>query len=479
MKCKIYYALLILVIAFVVLITYNYFFVYHVELNGKENQVINIYSGYKELGAAIKYRGKAIKDYKIEDNLNINKLGSYTVKYIVGNTIKYRNVFVKDIEKPVIDLEGEAYSTLEYNTEYIEPGFKATDNYDGDLTDKVLVENNINTTELGEYLITYKVSDSSKNETNIIRKIKVVDTEGPVIKFKSNNTNTFSIVGNKVDLDDFEATDNYDGDLTDKVTIDGDVDFDKEGLYVLNYSVEDSNGNKTTVKRRVSVQEKNNKGIPVLMYHWFYDDTKGETAGRVNTHNYIARTELEKQLKYVTDNNFYFPTWEELIKYIDNDIELPSKSVIFTDDDCDESFFDVALPLFQQYQIPVTSYCITRKDYWKNFIGEEYLDFESHTDDLHTRMCSGVWDGAVMCSSYDEINADIKKSVEKVKNTWSFAYPFGHYNDNTIKALKENDIKLAFTINSGRVKRNANKYKLPRVRISRGTSISQYENLID
>ena len=85
-----------------------------------------------------------------------------------------------------------------------------------------------------------------------------------------------------------------------------------------------------------------------------------------------------------------------------------------------------------------------------------------------------------MCSTYDEIYDDLKKSVEKVGgNTWSFAYPFGHYNDNTIKALQENDIKLAFTINSGRVKRGANKYKLPRVRISKGTSISQYQKLVN
>ena len=36
-----------------------------------------------------------------------------------------------------------------------------------------------------------------------------------------------------------------------------------------------------------------------------------------------------------------------------------------------------------------------------------------------------------------------------------------------------------FTINSGRVKRGANKYKLPRVRISKGTSISQYQKLVN
>ena len=83
-----------------------------------------------------------------------------------------------------------------------------------------------------------------------------------------------------------------------------------------------------------------------------------------------------------------------------------------------------------------------------------------------------------MCKNYDTVYSDLKTSIEKVKNTDSFAYPFGHYNNNTIKALKENGIKLAFTISDGQVKKGANKYKLPRVRISSWTSLSTYKNLI-
>ena len=84
-----------------------------------------------------------------------------------------------------------------------------------------------------------------------------------------------------------------------------------------------------------------------------------------------------------------------------------------------------------------------------------------------------------MCTQYEDIFNDIKTSIEKVGNTYSFAYPFGHYNDDTIEALKANGIKLAFTINNGKVKRKANKYKLPRVRISKDTSINKYKELLE
>ena len=479
MKLKIYTILLIIVSAFIVFITYNYFFVYHIELNGDNNMVLGIDSKYKELGATIKYRGEVLNNYFIENNVDTKNVGEYFVKYKIGNSFKLRKVKVKDIEKPTISLTGQKKMNISYGSEFVDPGFVAVDDNDGDITSKVSINGKVDSKKLGSYDIKYIVSDSSNNKSEVIRKVNVIDDEGPKIKFKG-NLNTYAILGEKIDLNDYTSIDNYDGDITSKVIMSGNVDFDKEGVYKVTYLSLDSNGNSTKVERTVNVQSKNKSGIPVLMYHWFYDDTKGESAGSVNAHNYIAKTELEKQLKYVTEENFYFPTWQELIDYIDNKIDLPEKSVIFTDDDCDESMFDTALPLFQEYKVPVTSYCITRKDYWKKFIGEDYLDFESHTNDLHTRRCKGTWDGAVMCSSYNQIYDDIKISVDKVGgNTWSFAYPFGHYNNDTIQALKDNDIKLAFTINSGRVKRNANKYKLPRVRISKGTSINQYKNLLN
>ena len=50
--------------------------------------------------------------------------------------------------------------------------------------------------------------------------------------------------------------------------------------------------------------------------------------------------------------------------------------------------------------------------------------------------------------------------------------------EDSIKALKDSGIKLAFTINSGRVRKGNNKYLLPRVRISKGTTINQFKNLV-
>jgi hypothetical protein len=106
------------------------------------------------------------------------------------------------------------------------------------------------------------------------------------------------------------------------------------------------------------------------------------------------------------------------------------------------------------------------------------LEQISFIKSLHQRICKTAWDGAVMCKPYNTIYEDIKLSIEKFGKKDSFAYPFGHYNDNTIKALKANGIRLAFTINEGNVKRKNNKYKLPRVRIASWTTMDTYKKLV-
>lgn len=52
------------------------------------------------------------------------------------------------------------------------------------------------------------------------------------------------------------ATDKEDGDLTNKITVDGKVDTSKAGTYELTYTVKDSKNHKVNAKQTVTVKEK-------------------------------------------------------------------------------------------------------------------------------------------------------------------------------------------------------------------------------
>ena len=243
----------------------KYLFITRINIDDITIEINNNYDFDSKKG---KLRGKDI-ELTNTSNVNSNKLGDYEVifesheKYAINSKKKVK-VHVVDDEKPIITLKGENEIIINYKEEYKEAGYTATDNYDGDITDKVTIQNNVDNTKLGNYEVIYKVIDSSNNETTIKRNVIVKDTEKPIIKL-NRNINSYVILNKNINLNDFTANDNYDGDITDKVTVEGTVNTKKIGLYKILYKVKDSSGNETILETTVNVQKKNTKGIPVSL----------------------------------------------------------------------------------------------------------------------------------------------------------------------------------------------------------------------
>lgn len=277
------------------------------------------------------------------------------------------------------------------------------------------------------------------------------------------------------------ATDNIDGDITSNIKIKNNINLKVPGDYEVIYTVEDSSKNKVKVSRKIkviNVDEKDTDGIPVLMYHYFYDDTIGESG---KDSNYTAKSSFEEQLKYLKDNNYYFPTMREISMYVDGKLDLPAKSVVITMDDGQESNYRIAYPLALQYKIPMTMFVVTswtnpNDELQKSMINSGYISMQSHSHDMHKSGCSEGHGGLMLCIDYNEGVEDLKKSKEILGNSDSFAYPCGDFNDSTIRMLSEAGFELAFTTNYGKVTRSQNKLSLPRVRINGGISLNQFIN---
>ena len=78
-------------------------------------------------------------------------------------------------EKPTLNLIGDSEIDLIQNTSYVELGATATDNIDGDISDKIIIIENINNSVLGTYFVEYSVSDSSGNKKTATRKVNVIE----------------------------------------------------------------------------------------------------------------------------------------------------------------------------------------------------------------------------------------------------------------------------------------------------------------
>lgn len=134
-------------------------------LNGDKIVTVNVFNDYVDEGYNLTHANKNTKVI-IDNEVNTNVVGIYDVKYSVKFHKKdlsiIRKVKVVDEEKPLIKLSGKNEISLSQGIEYKELGYTAEDNYDGDITSKVIVTNNIKD-EIGRYEVIYTVKDSSGN----------------------------------------------------------------------------------------------------------------------------------------------------------------------------------------------------------------------------------------------------------------------------------------------------------------------------
>jgi len=244
-----------------------------ITLNGEKVVTIGYKDKYVEVGAKASYIGKDISDeIKVNSDVVDGKVGEYKVNYSVSGPIfnakKSRKVNVVDTKAPVITLVGESLINMCPNKKFEELGYTSIDDYDGDITSNVIVEEN-------DDGIIYRVKDSSGNEVEEKRVVNKKDALKPVITLNGYSTMYLS-VNTAYNEPGYSVTDNCEDNLKDKVEVINNVDNKKIGKYNVIYRVKDSAGNEEMIERIVYVINETNvtptgPGIPGVIYLTFDD----------------------------------------------------------------------------------------------------------------------------------------------------------------------------------------------------------------
>ncbi|MBQ0084442.1 MAG: DUF5011 domain-containing protein [Clostridiales bacterium] len=159
-------------------------------------------------------------------------------------------IFLGEKAVPSVTLVGENELTIEVFDEYKENGAKALLGEE-DITDRIIKSGEVDTSKLGDYVITYCITEDEK-DYSVQRKVHIVDTKSPEIKLNGEEKITVS----KIDFykeQGASATDNYDGDLTAKIES-AQTQIDDENYEIL-YTVKDSSGNAASVKRSIIIKD--------------------------------------------------------------------------------------------------------------------------------------------------------------------------------------------------------------------------------
>ena len=217
-------------------------------ISGDEDPKLNVEYAFKPINIP--------KDFVNSEHLII---GGY-------QTTKYGDTWVSDINSnmihfyertpnhaPVIHSEdktikiGDTFNPLD--------GVTAIDEEDGNITKHIkVIENTVDTSEVGIYKVTYKVTDSKGDSTTKSILVTVRSNDKPLI-IGADDTSIKE--GTLFDpMDGVAAIDTEDGNITKHIKVGGYVNTNKPGTYELTYKVNDKDGNNDTVKRTIIVNPK-------------------------------------------------------------------------------------------------------------------------------------------------------------------------------------------------------------------------------
>jgi len=202
----------------------------------------------------------------VDNQVNNGLLGVYSVIYsstdAAGNSASVtRKVTVVDTTVPVITRLGSATITTEAGLAYADAGATASDNYDGDISADIVVDNPVKTSSLSSYTVTYDVSDASFNSAvQVSRSVTVTDTTPPVIQLNSSANLDVDIGSTYVEA--ATVLDRFEGDITANLVVTGTVNTAAPAVFTLTYNAVDGSGNAASgVTRQVTIKD---IGAPII-----------------------------------------------------------------------------------------------------------------------------------------------------------------------------------------------------------------------
>ena len=247
------------------------------------------------------------------------------------------------------------------------------------------------------------------------------------------------------------------------------IDFNNHLAYINKEDVQELYENNNTGLKHTNA-------VAVLNYHFTIDRTSDE--GRECLQDIcMDQTQVEEEIKYLSDNNFYATSMEDFYLFVTGKAQLPEKSVLITIDD---GWYVARMKtILEKYQKIGTLFLIgslaSPNDY-----SSDCLEIHSHSWNLHTPgKCNGSHGGGLLCLDENTILEDLKKSRESLNNTEVFCYPFYEYNNRAIELLKQAGFKMAFAGGERKAKVGDNLYLIPRYALNKNTSINTFKYYVD
>lgn len=415
---------LILIIFFLIICLILFLFFTNIKKKEKEKiaqiKINDIYTKYSPFifGNKIEYKDQLAVFFNneliIHENINLLK---------VENSITIENLKKLDNLENKINLQKEKAENLNFN----------------DINE---VLDNFSNNEKKAIMQIYNKSIINKNKDNDLKMkknyIEYLNEELKIIDFLNKNKNNYHIANQKIMYQNDEFKKNF-------RKLNNDIKLEKE------------------ISKSVK--------IPILMYHGVLDKAWGDTT------LFVKIQDFEEQMHFLKDNGYTALFLSEI-----NNASEYEKPIIITFDDGYRDVYEYAFPILKKNSLKANFFVITdginkevfvTNDMIKEMSNSGIVEIGSHT--FSHQVLSGV-DEKTQEFELKKSKEDLEKLLGKDITT--IAYPYGGYNDTTLKLVKKY-YKYAVTTNNGlNYSNKLSNYLFKRNKIDRSMSINQFKTKI-
>lgn len=231
------------------------------------------------------------------------------------------------------------------------------------------------------------------------------------------------------------------------------------------------------------------RGIPVLTYHDISHNKDHQSLA-------VSPDAFASQMEWLYSDGWHSLSLSEFEDWLSGDRNIQEKSFMITFDDGYESIMEYAFPLFEYYGFrgvfniiggyvggylklngnrPMLSW-----DEYRFLKKSGLFDFGCHTSGLHYKKGAR---SAVLEVSERELMEDLLVFKNKVRmeldyDPYVLAWPYGEYDNNTIKIALKAGYKYLFTSNYGFIGRDMDNAILPRLTVSEGIDLISFQQYV-
>ncbi len=207
--------------------------------------------------------------------------------------------------------------------------------------------------------------------------------------------------------------------------------------------------------------------VPTLMYHYIRPITPGmTTSSRLLS---VSPEHFRAQMEELVRLGYHAITPDELADAVEGLKTLPTKPVLITMDDGYRDQYTEAFPILKANNLHATFFVVSDYALYPLYLSHDLIrELDASgliTIAAHTRHHSGLAD-LKLEKQTDEIFGS-KKALEQVVGhpITAFAYPYGNFNDDVKRLVREAGFRVAFSTLLGSVHTTSTLFEARRIRV--------------